>query len=346
MTIESYIRAAPKAELHVHLEGAIQPETLLLLARRNKVDLPADTVAGLRHWFAFRDFPHFIEVYIAMARAVQTAEDFELVVWEFARELARQNVHYVEATFTPTLHRRWGIPFETYFAGLSAGRRRASKELGVEVNWVFDIVRDALAAGDAASPEYTVGTAIAGKSDGVVALGFAGSERDEPVEWFLPWFERGRAAGLHVTAHAGEVAGALNVARALDQVGAERIDHGVRAVEDPVLVARLAAGRVPLNVCPTSNLRLGVVPDLAAHPLPALRAAGIPLTINSDDPPLFNTTLNDEVVLLATTFGLDLSAIDEILLDGIRASFLPEDRKRTVEDGFVKDMARLRQEHL
>src|SRR5581483_10475123 len=202
-------------------EGAIQPETLLTLARRNRISLPADTVEGLRQWFAFRDFDHFMEVYKALGQATQTAEDFELVVWEFAQEMARQHVRYAEATFTPTLHRRWGVPFEAWFRGLSDGRERARRELGVEIAWVFDIVRNALPAGDASSPEYTVSTAIAGKADGVVALGFAGSEVDVPVTWFLPWFERGRAAGLRLTAHAGEVAGPGNIERAPDEIGAE-----------------------------------------------------------------------------------------------------------------------------
>ena len=342
MSIDSYIRAAPKAELHVHLEGAVQPATLLELARRNRVALPAETVEGLREWFAFRDFAHFIEVYVAITRCLRTVEDYELVTYELGAELARQHVRYAEVTFSPSTHAWLGVPQEVWFEGLTRGRMKVAAAFGVTIAWVFDIVRDT----DHVKADYVTGVAIDGRADGVVALGLGGSEQGHPPEPFAPCFERARAGGLHSTPHAGEHAGPESIWGALRALGAERIDHGVRALEDPSLVAHLAARRIPLNICPTSNLRLGVVADLARHSLRDLHRQGVAVTINTDDPPLFNTTLNDEAALLADPFGFDLATIDEILLHGIRAAFLPTDRGQELEAAVRSDLDALRPLHL
>jgi len=347
MSLESYLRAVPKAELHVHLEGSILPAVLLKLAEANGVELPYSTAEGLREWFAFRDFRHFVEIYVTITRCLKSADDYELTAYEFGRELARQNVRYAEATFSPSTHRWLGVPFDTYFEGLTRGRARARADFAVEINWVFDLVREI-----SVKPifhdfaDYTTGVAIEGRDDGVVALGLGGMESGYPPEPFAPWFERARAAGLHSAPHAGEIAGPESVWGAVQTLGAERIGHGVRSVEDPALVDYLAQHGIPLEVCPTSNIRLGVFPAMEAHPLPRLYEAGVTLTINSDDPPMFNTTLNDEVAALASPFGLDVVAIDEILLNGVRHSFLPPDRKADLEAEFRAEMERLKKEHL
>jgi len=347
MSLESYLRAAPKAELHVHLEGSIQPPTLLTLARRNSVSLPADTVQGLREWFVYRDFLHFVEIYGAIASCLKRIDDFELITYELGAELARQNVRYAEVTTTPIMHIHRGTPHDIYFEGLTRGRERARRDFGVEIVWIFDVVREDLRTARAREgADHTLAVAIEGMHDGVVALGLAGAEALGPPEPFAPWFERARAAGLHSAPHAGEHLGSASVRGAVESLGAERIGHGVRAIEDPQLVALLAERGIPLEVCPTSNVRLGVFPGLAAHPLRRLHDAGVVLTINSDDPPLFNTTLNDEVALLANSFGLDVAAIDEILLNGVRHSFLPAERRHALEAVFRGQMAALRAEHL
>jgi aminodeoxyfutalosine deaminase len=342
MTLESYLRAAPKAELHVHLEGSILPGTLLELARRNRVVLPADTVEGLREWFVFRDFLHFIRVYVTITKCLRTVEDYELVVTDVAAELARQNVRYAEMTFSPSTHAKYGVPHDIYFTGLTRGRKRAETEHGVLINWIFDIVRDA----DPAAADYTTGVAIDGMRDGVVALGLGGLESAHPPEQFAPWFERARAAGLHSAPHAGELAGPDSVRGALDALGAERLGHGVRCIEDAGLVGHLAERGIPIEVCPTSNLCLSVYPDRTSHPLRRLHDAGVAITINSDDPPLFNTTLTDEVLSLADAFGLPVDAIDGILLNALRHSFLPADRALGMEQDFTLEMAALKAEHL
>jgi adenosine deaminase len=342
MSVGEYLRAAPKAHLHVHLEGSILPETLLTLARRNGVTLPADTVEGLRAWFTFRDFDHFIEIYLTITRCLRAAEDYELIAHEFGAEMARQHIRYAEVTFSPSTHEALGVPFETQFAGLTRGRARARDEFGVEMAWIFDIVRNIAEERRAQWAEYTLARAIEGMGAGVVALGLGGAEALSPPEPFAPYFARAREAGLHCIPHAGETAGPASVWGAIRALGAERIGHGVRSIEDPTLVAYLADHQIALEVCPTSNLRLRAYPDYATHPLRRLYTAGVPVTINADDPPLFNTTLNDEVELLATAFGLSLDEINAILLNGVRYSFLPAERKAALEAEFAAELARLR----
>lgn len=347
MSLDSYLRAAPKAELHVHLEGAIRPATLLALARRNGVTLPADTVAGLRDWFVYRDFQRFIEVFVAAVDCLRTAEDYALIVYEFGAELARQNVRYAEVTFAPSRHAWQGVPYTTWFGGLTAGRLRAEAEFGVRIRWVFNIVRR-LNDPTQLMPQadYVTGAAIDGMVDGVVALGLAGSEEEGPPEPFTARFAHARAAGLRSNPHADEHAGPASVRGALEALAAEHIGHGVRAIEDPALVEQLARRQIALDVCPTSNIRLGVYPDLAAHPLRRLHEAGIALTINSDDPALFNTTLSDEVALLATAFGFDAAACDALLLNGVRHSFLPPTERVQLEAAFRAELAALKAVHL
>jgi aminodeoxyfutalosine deaminase len=348
MSVVSYLRAAPKAELHVHLEGSIQPATLLTLAQRNGASLPSDTEQGLRAWFAFRDFRHFIEVYVAVTRCLRTAEDYELIAYEFGAAMARQNARYAEVTFTPSTHHfGLGVAHDAYFGGLTRGRQRARADFGVEINWVFDLVHNPHdPERTRAAADYTTDVAIEGKEDGVVALGLGGLEVGHSFERIAPWFEKARAAGLHVAPHAGETAGPESVWGAVRVLGAERIGHGVRAVEDSALVSYLADRRIPLEVCPTSNVRLGVYPDLAAHPLPRLHAAHVPMTVNSDDPSLFNTTLTDEILLLTEPFGLSVAAIDDMLLNGVRYSFLSPERKQGMEVTFREELVALKASHL
>ena len=331
MSLETYLRAAPKAELHVHLEGAIAPRTLLELARRNHVDLPAQDEDGLHEWFRFRDFEHFVDIYVAITRCLRTADVYELIAYEFGAEMARQHTRYAEVTFTPSTHQLLGVPLETYFDGLRRGRARARADFGVELRWVFDLVRNlADPARRGAAADYTTSVAIECRDEGVVALGLGGLERGHPVEPFVPYFDRARAAGLHSAPHAGETAGAESVWAAIRVLGAERIGHGVRAIEDPALVTYLVERQLPLEVNPWSNLRLGIFGDLAAHPLRRLLDAGVALTVNSDDPALFNADLNDNLALLLDPLGCDVRTLDALLLNGVRHSFLPPDEREAL----------------
>lgn len=346
-SIERYLQAVPKAELHVHLEGSIRPATLLMLAQRNGITLPATTVEEMREWFRFRNFPHFIEIYTAITHCLKTAEDYELIAYEFGAEMARQNVRYAEVTVSVSTHGcLLGIAHDVYFRGLNAGREHARRDFGVEWRWVFDIVRGIPDDTERIRrAEYTAAVAIESMHDGVVALGLGGDEHGFPPEQFAGWFEKALSEGLHSAPHAGEVEGPASVWGALRTLGAERIGHGVRSIEDAELVAYLTAHRVPLEVCPLSNIRLNIYPGLAAHPLPRLHAHGVPLSVNSDDPPLFSATLNQNILALHEAFSFPLDTIDEILLNGVRHSFLPQEQKEQMERDFRAEMFRLRQEY-
>ncbi|HEX7734869.1 MAG TPA: adenosine deaminase [Ktedonobacteraceae bacterium] len=343
--IRRYLAAVPKAELHVHLEGSIRPRTLLMLARRNNVPLPATNLAELSQWFVYRDFPHFVDIYFEIIKCLKTAEDYELIAYEFGEEMKRQGVRYAEVTFSASTHHALGIAHDVYFGGLNRGRERARRDFGVEMRWVFDIVRDiADEAERYRRADFTTRVAIEGMNDGVIALGLGGNEAGYPPEQFARFFEQALAAGLHSTPHAGEVAGPASVWGALRTLGAERIGHGVRSIEDPALVSHLSEQQIPLEVCPGSNICLGIYPNFAAHPLLRLYRAGVPLSINSDDPPLFNITLNDDIERLHSTFHLELAEIDELILNGVRHSFLSQERKQGMELEFRVEMARLRRE--
>lgn len=340
MNLQEYIRRAPKAELHVHLEGSIPPATLMALAKRNRVELPAPTLDELRQMFVFRDFSHFIQTYAMISGYLRTVEDYEQITYEFGEQMAQQRVRYAEVTFSVCTHRFYrGIPHDVYFTGLTRGRERAKRDFGVEINWVFDIVRDvASGPGMSKRADYTTSVAIESRNDGVVALGLGGMEIGFPPEWFESWFDKARAAGLHSAPHAGEVVGPESVWGAIRALGAERIGHGVRSIEDPLLIAELVQRQIALEVCPVSNVRLGVYPSLEQHPLPRLVAAGVPCTVNSDDPPLFNTTMLHEAELLDSAFHFDKATIDTILLNGVKYSFLPSERKQALLEYFAREI--------
>jgi aminodeoxyfutalosine deaminase len=302
----------------------------------------------LAEWFRFRDFGHFVEVYSTICDCLRTADDFELVAYELAEELARQNARYAEVAFSPAIHARAGVDTGVFLAGLGRARERARRELGFELAWVVDVSR-AMRGGEAETmrwADYAVGVAVDARTEGVVALGLGGPEIGHPPEPFAPFFERARAAGLHAVPHAGETAGPASVWGALRALGAERIGHGVRATEDPALLEHLAERRIALEVNPTSNIRLGVYPRLADHPLRRLHDAGCVITVNSDDPALFGTTLSDEVALLAEPFGLEVDACDRILLNAVRHSFLPDERRVSVEGVFRRELDALRASHV
>jgi adenosine deaminase len=337
MDLDTYVAAMPKVELHVHLEGSIRPATLLRLAQRNGVALPADDLEGLGDFYRFVDFDHFIRVYVTVCRCLQKPQDFSLIAYEFGADMARQNVRYAEVTFTPHPHvTNTGLPFDEVLAGINDGRARAAAEFGVEMGWVLDIVR-----GVPESQEQVAAWAAGAQDRGVVALGLGGPERENPPEDYVRGFDLAREAGLHRVPHAGEVAGPESVWGALRALGAERLGHGVRCIEDPALVEYLREQQVPLEVCPTSNLRLGVYPSYAEHPLRRLWEEGLYVTLNSDDPPMFNTDLVNEYRAASGEMGFAREDLQSLSLAALRASFLPDDRKEALERTFRAEFAEL-----
>lgn len=340
MLLEAFIRAMPKVELHVHLEGSIRPRTLLELARRNNIILPAQTLDELREFYRFTDFAHFIRVYATIINCLQTPDDFALISEEFGATMAEQNIRYAEITWSPATHAgRLGVPFAHLLAGVNRGRETARQKYGVEMRWIVDIVRNLHAKGF--DGMETVEMAIEGRDHGVVALGLGGMENGFPPELFAAPFERARANGLHSIPHAGEADGPKSVWGAIRELKAERIGHGIQAIHDPELVAYLREHQIPLEVCPTSNVCTAVVPNREAHPIRRLYDAGVYVTVNSDDPPMFNTTLTDEYLLLAQAFGFTADEIEQLVLNGVRASLLDADAKHALETTFRAEFQRL-----
>lgn len=343
MSLEDFIRAMPKVELHVHLEGSIRPETLLALAQRNSIALPASSVAGLQQWYTFRDFSHFVEVYLAISACIRTPEDIELIAREFLSNQAAQNIAYSEVTYTAFTHYHFKqLAFADQLQALNRARAWAEAELGVTMGLVIDIPRSISSQAGLLVADW----AINAMGDGVVALGLGGPEVGNPPQKFTAAFAHAHAAGLPAVPHAGETVGAASIWGALHDLHAVRIGHGVRCLEDPLLIEELRMRQIPLEVCPTSNVCLGVVPSLAAHPLPELLANGLFVTLNSDDPPLFNTTLTDEYLAVARTFDLDVSMIERLVLNSVRAALLPVDTRTAMEAQFIHEFARLRAIHL
>jgi aminodeoxyfutalosine deaminase len=276
--------------LHVHLEGSVRPATLLDIARRNGVDLGADSVPELAKLYEFTDFPHFLRVWLMTTGALRTERDFRQVVLDYAAEAASHGAVYIEGIFTPAEPAGRGVPWEEVFAGYCDGAAEATERYGVRIGLTLDIPRDY----PMEAAELTVRHGIAHRDRGVVGIGLGGAEGDYPPGPIAAVFARARDGGLGSVPHAGEADGPESIRAAVDLLGADRIRHGIRAVEDPSLLADLADRGIVLDVCPTSNIRTGVVPDLAAHPLPQLLAAGVACTINTDDPAMFGTDLTAE----------------------------------------------------
>ncbi|WGX95341.1 adenosine deaminase [Nocardioides sp. L-11A] len=326
--LSNFVAGLPKAELHVHHVGSASPRIVSELAERHPGTVPSDPDL-LRDFFAFRDFAHFIEVYLAVVDLVRTPEDVRYLTYEIARELHEgQSVRYAELTCTPYTSVLPGEPgrgmaIEAYTEAIEDARIAAERDFGLVLRWIYDIPGESgVPAADA-----TLGFALDHGPDGLVGFGLGGPEIGVPREWFVPHFAAARAAGLRSVPHAGETTGPETIWTSLRDLGAERIGHGTSAAQDPALLAHLAEHRIPLEVCPSSNVATRAVASLDEHPLPVFVEAGVLVTINSDDPPMFGTTLNQEYEVAAGLLGLDESGLAELAVAGVDASFAPEDVK-------------------
>lgn len=285
---------SPVIELHVHLEGAIRPATLLSIARRNGEALPADTVEGLAALYEFRDFAHFIDVWILTTNCLRTRDDFRQVVVDYAQEAASYGAVYIEGIFSPCERVMRGLDWDDIFSGYTDGAVEAAERFGVTVRFTPDLFRGV----DLDLAEQAARTAVRYRDRGIVGLGLGGMERGMPARPYERAFAIARDGGLGIVPHAGEAAGPDSIREILD-LDPDRIRHGIRAVEDSGVLAEIVDRGLVLDVCPTSNVRTGVVPSLADHPLPALHAAGVPCTINTDDPAMFGTDLGRELAIAA-----------------------------------------------
>jgi aminodeoxyfutalosine deaminase len=323
----AFIAGLPKAELHVHHVGSASPAAVARLAERHPGTVPSDP-EQLAEYFRFSDFAHFIEVYLSVVDLIVDAQDVRALTYDVAAEMAGQNIRYAELTMTPYTSEVRGIAAEAYVEAIEDARVAAERDHGIVLRWIFDI------PGESGLPaaEATLRTALEHGPSALVGFGLGGPEVGVPRPQFKPYFDQARAAGLRSVPHAGETTGPGTVWDALRDLGAERIGHGTTSVQDPELLAHLAERGIPLEVCPTSNIATRAVGHLDEHPIRQMVEAGVRVTVNSDDPPMFGTTLNQEYEIAARLLDLDEAGIADLAREAVRASFLPEQGKADLLD--------------
>ena len=340
--LRGFIERLPKAELHVHHVGSASPRIVSELAERHPGTVPSDP-EELRRFFEFRDFAHFVDVYLAVVALIRTPEDIRYLTYEIGREMADvQRLRYAELTCTPYTSVRpdrddLGMPIEAYTEALEDARVAVERDFGLVLRWIYDIPGESGIPAADATLEY----ALEHRTDALLGFGLGGPEIGVPRPQFQPHFDAARAAGLRSVPHAGETTGPETVWDALRLLGAERIGHGTSSAQDPELLAHLAETGVPLEVCPSSNIATRAVTTLDEHPIRAFRDAGVTITVNSDDPPMFGTTLNREYEIAADLLELDHEGVADLARAAVDASFAPDEvRGRVLAeiDAYVADL--------
>lgn len=338
--LDEFIVRMPKVELHLHLEGAIAPRTLLELAGQNGVELPARDIAGVEQLFRYRNFGEFLTVFMAMARAIVRGEDFARLAYELGLDLAAQQVRYAEVMISPMQHMRRGMDLYEAIAGTAEGFARVERETGTQI-------RIALDHGRQYGPDLAwqvLEVARKAQHLGVTGWSIGGNEIGYPPEPFAEVFTAARAAGLGLMAHAGEVVGPASVWGAIESLGVSRLGHGIRSIDDPELMATLARRGVALDVCPSSNLRTGAVASWAEHPLRRLYEAGVKVTLNSDDPTFFDTTITEEYRRAAQHFGFGADELATLVRNAAGSAFLPPAPRAALCARIDAEIAALRSE--
>ena len=330
-SIPDFVRGLPKAELHVHHVGSASARIVGELAARHPGTVPSDP-DELRRFYEFRDFAHFIEVYLAVVDLIRTPDDIRYLTYEVAREMATgQNLRYAELTCTPYTSVQphvegKGMAIEAYTEAIEDARVAAERDFGLVLRWIYDIPGESgLPAADS-----TLDYALNHRPEGLIGFGLGGPEIGVPRPQFQPHFDAARAAGLRSIPHAGETTGPATVWDAIRLLGAERIGHGTSAAQDPALLAHLAETGIALEVCPSSNIATRAVATLDEHPIRAFRDAGVTITVNSDDPPMFGTDLNREYVIAADLLGLDEAGVAGLARAAVGASYADEDVKARI----------------
>jgi adenosine deaminase len=321
--METPARVVPKAELHLHIEGTLEPEMMFELARRNGVALPFADAEAVRRAYVFRDLQSFLDIYYAGCRVLLKEQDFYELTRAYLTRAAADGVRHAEIFFDPQTHTDRGVAFETVVTGIRRALLEGREKLGVTSGLILCFLRDLSAEAALATLEQARPF-----RDWLVGVGLDSAEKDNPPVKFRAVFERARDWGLHAVAHAGEEGPPDYVRQALDVLKAERIDHGVRCEEDADLVSRLVAEQVPLTVCPLSNVRLRVVPTLARHPLKRLLDRGLCVTVNSDDPAYFGGYVGENFRACRAALGLSDADVASLARNSFRASFVTEDERR------------------
>jgi len=307
----------PKAELHLHIEGTLEPELALELAERNRVALPCSDAADLRRRYRFRDLQSFLDVYYATTAVLKTEQDFADLAAAYLERARAQGVRHAEIFFDPQAHTERGVPMATVVEGLWSVLGTSQRDHGISTALIMCFLRDR-------SPGAAMETLVAALpfGDRIVGVGLDSAEVGHPPSEFVDVFDRARAEGFRCVAHAGEEGPASYMWEALDLLRVSRIDHGVRCLDDPALVARLREERVPLTVCPLSNVRLGVVDRIEEHRLPEMIDAGLMVTVNSDDPAYFGGYIDDNYQLIRTGLGIDDAQVRKLAENSFQAAFL------------------------
>ena len=326
----AWLRRLPKAELHLHLEGTVLPETLVELDRRHSETAPTRSEAALtleqaQALYSYTDFTGFLMAFKAVTERLRSPEDYELIAARMMERLAAQGVVHAEVYVSVGVIYYWKhADFAPIFAAIERARRRAEEKFGITVYWIFDAVRHF--GVEEAARVFNTAEEFHQHSPSIVGIGIGGDERRTGAEPFLHLYRKAREAGLHLTAHAGETVGPEGIWSALN-IGAERIGHGLSAHLDPELMELLAQRQIPIEICVSSNLRTGCCPTLAAHPVRSYFDAGLMITLNSDDPALFASDLEDEYRLAAAEYGFTEEHLRELAANSVEASFLPAERK-------------------
>ena len=336
-SLAAFITRMPKVELHVHLEGAVRPETLLELSQnkhglRHKV---VEWIAARRgQRFRYRNFKEFLASFGIISLLIETPRDYALATTRLIEWLAEQNVLYAEIIFAAGVVLWKKQPVDAVFEAIAAAAQEAQARTGVQVQWIFDATRHF----GRDHVRKTAHWAARYRSQNVVGFGIGGDEAGGPARLFPDIFHEARDLGLHVVAHAGEACGPESIRDAVELLGAERVGHGLTALKDASVVAMLRERQIPLEVCPGSNVSTGLVARFEDHPLPKFLEAGLVVTLNSDDPAMFGTSLQQEFLEAARCFGLSRENLAELFRNAVRTSFLSEDEKRKLEEAFKLEL--------
>jgi aminodeoxyfutalosine deaminase len=335
MTSKSFIQSLPKAELHLHLEGSVDPATVAELSRRYNTPLPTENnrydVAGsgdvlteddVRRLYSYKDFNGFLMAFKSVTERLRSAEDYELVTYRLMQKLRQQNVVHAEVYVSVGVIRWRGQPVEPIFEGMERGRERGQRDFGVSLLWIFDAVRHF--GPEAAAEVFNLAARL--RERNVVGIGIGGDEARGPAEGFRDLYKKAADNGLRLTAHAGETTGPESVWGAIN-IGAERIGHGLSAARDPELMEVMAQKQVPVEMCITSNLRTGACKDMQEHPVKKFFDEGLMITLSTDDPAMFQTSLNKEFEIARQEFSFTEDHLRELARNSIEASFLPVEKK-------------------
>lgn len=321
--LHALIDRLPKCELHIHIEGSLEPELMFALAARNRIRLPYESVDPLRRAYRFTQLQDFLDIYYQGMSVLITEQDFFDLAWAYLVRARADNVRHVEMFFDPQGHTSRGVGFATVVSGLDRACKAAAEDLGVQASLIMCFLRHL----DEADAQITLDAALHHRSK-IIGVGLDSTERGNPPSKFKNVFRRAREAGFHLFAHAGEEGPPSYVWEALDILGVDRVDHGNHSLQDETLVRRLARDRVPLTVCPLSNLRLRVVDDLAHHPLRHMMEKGLLVTVNSDDPAYFGGYVNDNYRAVEMSLALARSELVEIARNSFIAAMMTESDRR------------------